>query len=158
MQTSPTISPVSYKSGNKINTSKLDELSFILPGSEEANSFAMHTLCLRDQRELFSLYNKDTIKIVSSPKYQQTLDDSFTVLSTEDSRLLQNHKRTPPPKLSLNAMYSDDDSSSYSIDETHELKTEEIYDVFFKHHMNEITTPDEADKFVNNFKSNRIKQ
>ena len=158
MTSSHSMSPRSHRSMSKINSDKFDELSFILPGSEEANSMAMHTLCLKDQRELFALTNKDTIKTVASPKYNQTVDDSFTVLSLEDSRNSPIHKRMPPPKLSYNTMYSDDSSSSYSIDETHELKTEEIYDVFFKHHMNQITTPDEADNFVAHFKSHRYKQ
>ena len=78
--------------------------------------------------------------------------DGASLISFSVDKMSITPKRVPPPKLNLSPINSD---YSDTIEDINDMHTQDLYDLFYKKHMNEITTPEEADRFVYEFKKKK---
>ena len=131
------------------------ELSFTLP---DTNAIELQTLILHDSGDLSPQHSPMFVFRENLHKQDnRSYMDNASLMSFSVDRMSASPRRVPPPKLNLSPINTD---YSETIEDSRDLGTEDLHEIFFRQHMNVITTPQDADNFVYNFrrkKKNQIK-
>ena len=129
------------------------ELSFTIP---DATGNELQTLILHDSGDL----NPKHSPMFLFKENQQRQDnrsyiDNASLMSFSVDKMSASPRRVPPPKLNLSPINTD---YSETIEDSRDLGTEDLHEIFFRQHMNVITTPQDADDFVYNFRRKKKTQ
>lgn len=103
----------------------------------------------------YDLVNRRRDQCLNSLKVHNNSDE-ITINGTDEIELTMNtvepdiayNKRKPPPKLTYRPVHDINDCYS---DSGKKLTEEQIYELFFCNHLNEITTPKQAKEFVEKY-------
>lgn len=134
---------------SRTTKNKLEKPKFkIKHSNNNQNDVQLTELPLVVQNEELKTLSFQDFKINKNTSEPMQTEDNFTLITNitiQDDGFKQHH--VPPPKLNLTPIVLKD-SEDPDITLTSDLSTEELADLFYRSHMNEITTPEDLREFV----------